>query len=567
LTLAGKVPESNETHFRAPDREQLALTGQVPTFLVESFVQPGVETLALAGKAPSLDLTISLAREELTLTGKTPLTGQQVLAEPDREQLALAGKMPTVFREKTVAPAIETLSLAGKTPTVGQTYSVAPAKVSLSLSGTVPFTIIPGVEGAFRIPPGFLVLYTRRGLWLDGYTPTVTISTGEITVGKDTLSLAGKTPTLDYSWTVTPAKDELTLAGKTPNIQEFVTQPGEETLSLAGKVPLAKAGPPISIEVGRKQLSLNGYKPLRPYGLLLRGQPLTIDTEGVRTPNPGILSLTGQIPTAVNTTVPPIEVSVPSTALALTGRFLTWGIINPNQESTLIAEGWPPISTASSPTFFPRQAPLVLTGIELISDVEGLAPTEHLFLTGQQPNIDARILTSGAASLSLSSEAPALTTTGVSLPAALLSLTGASVSLRLAISPDNGAVTVASQAPTAFEGVNTVITPAAGSLALSGKAPARNVGKAPLVPAGSSILTGYAVVIDKSESFSIDLIELQLNGHAPLTDVNLNIFPLRGGLTLDTYTYKLKLKRVKIKGARKELISLTTRYDIEQLFG
>jgi hypothetical protein len=558
LTLAGKVPESNETHFSDPTRLELSLTGKVPTFLVQTLELPTEATLALAGKAPALALTIAPAREELTLTGKTPLTGEQQLVEPDREQLVLTGQAPTPFREKTVAPAIETLSLAGKTPVVLQTFSVAPAKADLTLSGTVPFTIIPGVEGAFLLPAGRLVLYSRRGLWLDGRTPTISISVGEITTGAGALALTGKTPTLEYDWVVAPAKGELTLAGQSLNVQEYLTEPGTETLALTGKAPIV--GPPITIAVNRLQLSLNAYATTRAYGLLLTGQALTFETPGVKSASAAALSLTTYAPTVASSET---KVPTPTGQAALLGYWPVLSIVNPNQESTFILEGYAPISWTTSPTFFPGRGELTLTTITPISDVEGLAPTGSLVLVGQQPNTVARTIIPGAASLSLTGTLPAR---GPEPPAASLSLTGAIVYTRRTTSPGTGTVSLTSQSPTVSVGVNSTRSPAAGSLALAGKAPNGNVGFSPLTGTGSLTLTGYAVIFDRSYSFNLDTQALTLTGAAPSAFQDLAINIPKGSLVIDEQTFKVKLKRIKIRGARKRLTSLTTEYDIEILY-
>ena len=202
----------------------------------------------------------------------------------------------------------------------------------------------------------------------------------------------------------------------------------------------------------------------------------------------------------------------------------------------------------------------------MISDVEGLAPTAYLSLTGYQPNLASRTFIPGTGSLDVTGHGPPRPPTAEP-PATSLSLTGDSISLRLTLTPSKGTITVSSQEPPiVYEGTNWKIAPVAGSLALSGKAPVRNVGKAPLVPAGNVIITGQELILGATFSFEIDTAVLSFSGAVPTKDIDLPILLLRGSLVLDEKTFKLKLKRVRKTGARLKLVSLTTEYDIELLY-
>jgi hypothetical protein len=242
------------------------------------------------------------------------------------------------------------------------------------------------------------------------------------------------------------------------------------------------------------------------------------------------------------------------------------GIINPNQESTFIVEGYEPLSWTTSPTFFPDRYSLTIDEKPPVSDVEGLAPEALLFLNGKTPNVVARTIIPGVGSLSLDSDAPNLSTEAITLPAASLSLTGTSVSIGLTLSPSKGTITVSSQEPIVFQGTNWKIAPAAGSLALSGKAPARNIGFAPSTPVGSLVIAGQDPSTGATVSFEIDSGSVHLSGYAPSIFVDLPILTSKGALTLEGQTFKFKRKRIRKTGARLRLVSLSTEYDIEVLY-
>jgi hypothetical protein len=551
LTLTGKVPT---VHWSVtPARGELDLIGKVPT--VHWSITPGRDELDLTGKVPTVHWSITPGRDELDLTGKVPTVHWSIT--PAKGDLTLTGKVPTVHW--SVTPGRLELSLTGYEVTLG---AFLPDAGELDLTGKAPELVNSGAP-TVSVPYSFLTLYSRSGLWLTGITPTILVSEGEITVGEATLGLSGKVPTLTYSWTVEPVKSGLLLTGYVP-VSTAVEEIGNAALALAGKAPAVKRGPPVIIEVGRKQLSLNGYITTRAYGLLLTGFEPYIETEGVRSPDTVDLTLSTYVPEVDNTTVPPIEISVPEgQQLGLRGYWPVLGIVNPNQESTFILEGWEPLAEASSPTFFPGRCSLDLTGIVLISDVEGLAPTAYLSLAGQRPNTVARTIIPGAGSLSLTGT---VLSEGPEPPAAPLSLAGLNVYTRRTVSPDTGAVTLSSDAPTVREGINTYIIPAAGSLALSGKAPVTNIGPAPLVAAGNLVLSGQVPIADRTVSVEVDTGELQLTGHAPGQSIDLERDPANGVLNLNGNTFKAKIKRIRIRGARKELISLTTNYDIEILY-
>jgi hypothetical protein len=403
-------------------------------------------------------------------------------------------------------------------------------------------------------------------LWLTGITPTVSISFGEVIPDKASLSLTGKVPTLTYSWLVEPVKSDLTLTGYAP-VSTSVEEIGEASLTLAGQAPKVKRGPPVIIEVGRYQVSLNGYITTRAYGFLLRGKVPYLETVGIRSPDTVDLTLSTYAPEVDNTTVPPIEIPVPEgQQLGLQGYWPVLGIINPNQESTFIVEGYEPLSWTTSPTFFPDRYSLTIDEKPPVSDVEGLAPEGLLFLNGKTPNVAARTIIPGVGSLTLSSDAPNLTTEAVTLPAASLSLAGTSISLGLTLIPSKNTITVFSQAPIVFEGTNWKIAPAAGSLALSGKTPARNIGFAPLTPVGSLAIAGQDLSIGATVSFEVDTGSAFLSGYAPELFIDLPVLTSKGALTLEGQTFKYKRKRIRKTGARLRLVSLTTEYDIEVLY-
>jgi hypothetical protein len=74
------------------------------------------------------------------------------------------------------------------------------------------------------------------------------------------------------------------------------------------------------------------------------------------------------------------------------------------------------------------------------------------------------------------------------------------------------------------------------------------------------------VIFDRSYSFNLDTQALTLTGAAPSAFQDLAINIPKGSLVIDEQTFKVKLKRIKIRGARKRLTSLTTEYDIEILY-
>jgi hypothetical protein len=151
-------------------------------------------------------------------------------------------------------------------------------------------------------------------------------------------------------------------------------------------------------------------------------------------------------------------------------------------------------------------------------------------------------------------------------PAALLSLTGSILYTRRTVTPSAGAVTLSSTAPTAREGINTYIIPDAGSLALSGKAPVSNVGFNILVSSGGLTATGYVTEAGYTRSFEVDTSEIHLSGYSPTLSIDLPVDVVEGELLLNMQTFKMKLKKHKIRGARKQLVSLSTEYDIEILY-
>jgi hypothetical protein len=402
-----------------------------------------------------------------------------------------------------------------------------------------------------------------RGLQLRGIAPTVVISSAASSPDKGILSLTGKVPTLEYDWVIEPAKSELSLTGYVPT-GTAIEEPAEGALALLGKQPKVRRGPTVLAEPQRLPLSLNGYETTRAYGLLLRGHEFTFETPGLYYPTKGVLSLTPHAPEAINTSVPPVEIPTgQGQQLNLTGIWPVLGIINPNQEDTFILEGYAPLAEASSPTFFPGVGRLNITGIDLISDVEGLAPEAYLVLTGQQPNTVAQTVIPGTASLNLTGTLPA---EGPEPSAALLSLTGHDVYTRRTVSPSAGAVVASSEAPTPQIGINTDIEPAAGSLTLSGKTPSRNIGFSPTVSSAALAISGHAPTAGFTRSFEIDTQSLQLDGYGSLLAIDLPIDLIVGTLLLNGQTFKLKLKKHKLRGARKRLISLTSEYDIEILY-
>jgi hypothetical protein len=514
------------------------------------------DELDLTGKTPVLDLSITPARDELDLAGKTPTVHWSIT--PTEVDLTLTGKQATVHW--SVTPGRLELSFAGYAPTLG---ALLPEVGELSLTGKVPETINSG-EVIVSVPYSELILYSVRGLQLKGIAPTVVISLAVSSPDKGTLSLTGKVPTLAYSWTIEPAKGELLLTSYAPFIQEFVAQPDKTALALAGQTPKVKRGPPVQITVPRLSLATHGYNTTRAYGFLLVGHAPTYEVPGVFYPTSVDLTLTTYAPEAINTSVPPVEVLVPQgQELALTGVWPVLGIVNPNQEDTFILTGYEPLAESSSPFFFPAVGTLQLDGIQIISDVEGLAPEALLSLTGQQPNTQAATIIPGTGSLSLTGYQVSL---NPEPPAALLSLTGSILYTRRTVTPSAGAVTLSSTAPTAREGINTYIIPDAGSLALSGKAPVSNVGFNILVSSGGLTATGYVTEAGYTRSFEVDTSEIHLSGYSPTLSIDLPVDVVEGELLLNMQTFKMKLKKHKIRGARKQLVSLSTEYDIEILY-
>jgi hypothetical protein len=261
LTLDGKVPTLFREDTITVPEETLALAGKVPVVARDIIVPE--RDLVLNGKQPSVErsYTITVPERDLTLNGKIPEAATGLLVSDGA--LSLSGKVPTLFREDSITPPIDELNLAGKVPTLFREDSITPPIEELDLAGKLP-VLAQTRNHWIDVGGAILYLVSRRGLWLRGLTPTITVAPSgspTITPAVEELNLAGKVPTLFREGSITPAVEELNLTGKVPTIVvNHLVTPAIDALVLDGKIPTIPAAEFIA-EPDAGALALSGKTP------------------------------------------------------------------------------------------------------------------------------------------------------------------------------------------------------------------------------------------------------------------------------------------------------------------
>jgi len=554
LVLAGKIPVVWQTWSAAPAEDDLVIAGKIPTAFREDTVAPAIDDLVLAGKIPVMMQTHSAApaEDDLVLAGKIPdvLSGQVFV--PAIDDLVLAGKIPVMMQTHSAAPAEDDLVLAGKIPLANVEHFAAPAEVDLVLAGKIPE--VPSSD-SIEVPPGFLRVFSVRGLQLRGATPTVIVSSAAArTPAEVDLVLAGQAPTVRQTWSAAPAEDDLALAGKIPTVRQTQrATPAERDLVLAGKIPVIRQT--WSAAPAAETLVLGGKVPVIPAtgdsvtpptlelnlvpfdGLELFGHPPTPTRTGTYTrSDAATLAIRGYTFVAIDSE-DNHAIVVPEATL----DFLSYVPIRPHG---LLLHGHAPNLVGDNPE--PLTAALTLSG---------LAPSAVNTTPLQQtaaPGVRRAILDTFAPSLAMGQEtedvsvilegwAPvASATSPVFFPGeAALSFTGqvAEIPENKRAFPAIDSLLLAGQLPLALRG--SFITPLVGAAVLAGKAPvvfstpralpaAASLTLTPeLVYIGRSIwsaavareLTGYAptfVNTDLSKSAAPAEVDLSLTGHVPI---------------------------------------------------
>ena len=216
--------------------------------------------------------------------------------------LSLAGEIPVTDtgENKVVQPQLGSLILAGLVPTAEITHTRAVPVGSLVFTGLVPSAETDHIR---MVPAGTLTF--------TGYASAL-VGAGEILVPDGALSLTGLAPRAH----LTIDKGLLTLAGKTPAI-EIIINNAESSLFFTGlaPTPLQNETPPSTTRSpGVGSLTLTGYTPSRPVGLLLKGfAPEVFGTVAISTET-GTATLTGYAPDILTDNV----ITVPTGAMNFT---------------------------------------------------------------------------------------------------------------------------------------------------------------------------------------------------------------------------------------------------------
>ncbi len=439
------------------------------------------------------------------------------------------------------------ITLESHAPALGANRS--PAIAALDLLGHVPtFSNLLDTPVAPR--PAELRLTVFRGLELFGYAPVAFVTT-------------------DHE--AFPPAGALTLATHAI-ITDPVFEPPAATLDILGYLFTANTQPFITISVPEAPLSLATKIPERGRGLLFAGHEPNVALS-TPTVNPALLVLDGKVPLAINTSVPPIKILVAKRNLVIIPENVTAGIQRPTDESSLILEGWAPVSTASSPVFFPPEAPLVLTPHVIASDHNITPPAGTLVLAGQAPTISLSVnpqVAPAVVSLSLTGQNVALfADTQLFQPGSVaLTLNGQDVTRGGSITPEAIAVDITGHVPVALIGITRIETPAIDALTLSGQAPAVNVGPlAAPAAAAALVLTGYVPTVTRTQGHLLlpDAATLILASSAPVFLDTLSALPSAATLTVTGYSLTWVLRRVGQSGARTKLISQTIKRKVESI--
>ncbi len=624
FVLDGKVPTLFHEAFATPAIDDLVLAGQAPTVERDYFIDIAAGSLSLAGKVPDLLAAGNIVpgTESLVLAGIAPTVLTTLSASPAAETLALSGTTPSL--NWSIDAPVGALVLSGDAPSVERDFFIDVAAGSLTLAGQAPSIV---AAGAIVPPAGELRLTVFRGLQLFGHGPTIEVSTsGTAVPAIGTLVLAGQAPVVITPQSEEPGAGSLALTGAAPTVSvlagdavspaaaelrltvfrglqlfgyppvAFVTtdheafppagaltltthaiitdpvlQPAAATLNIFGYSFTANTQPVITIVVPEATLVMTGYAPERGRGLLLTGYEPNV---ALSTPvvNPDLLVLSGKTPNIVDTTPQPHVVPVPERRLGITPENVTAGIQRPTDESSLILEGWAPISTASSPVFFPPIAPLVLTPHVIDTDHNIAPPAGTLALTGPAPTVsesDNHYVDPLVGSLTLAGQNVTLfADTQLFQPAAAaLTLAGQDVRRGDSISPEAVQRNFNGKTPVVVIGVSRVIEPAIETLSLSGAAPFALIGPVAVADVAELALAGQAPTIVHTTGHLIlpAAATLILAPHAPAFRNTLSVLPPAGALLLQPHDVTWTLRQMQLSGANTKLIQQTVKRRVESI--
>ena len=242
----------------------LSQTSDPPLFDHPRIIYPARRSIFLPSAATGGDISVSVPKGELTLTGYAPtvvLTDHKTIAVP-AGALTLTGYAPTVVASdhKTVAVPAGALTLTGYAPTVTTTadQTIAVPAGALTLTGYAP-TVVVTDHKTVAVPAGALTL--------TGYAPTVLFDENRtIAVPAGSLTLTGYAPTVvvtDHKTIAVPA-GALTLTGYAPtvlvNADQTIAVPKGE-LTLTGYAPSVLITDHKTIAVPKGTLELAGYAP------------------------------------------------------------------------------------------------------------------------------------------------------------------------------------------------------------------------------------------------------------------------------------------------------------------
>jgi hypothetical protein len=284
FVLDGKEPSLDLT-IPVPERA-LLLNEKIPLRFVGTLSQPGVVDpgLDLTGKQPSLDLTIPVPERALLLDGKQPQIGFGYV--PDSRALLLDEKQPQIGFG--YVPSSRAFILDGKEPFLATAYEM-PVR-ALVLSGKAPAALT-----GLSPPAGSLTLDGKapsldlgispasRAFVLDGKAPS--LDSGSLPPAR-ALTLSGKVSSLDL--TIPAAAGALVLDGKAPSLGGI--EPAAATLTLTGYAPTI---PTAAATPAAATLVLTGHTPIRAFGLKLTGHAPIVNNGPVFTPPRALLKFRG----------------------------------------------------------------------------------------------------------------------------------------------------------------------------------------------------------------------------------------------------------------------------------
>jgi hypothetical protein len=419
----------------------------------------------------------------------------------------------------------------------------------LALAGQVP-NPIDSASPEITVPYLELNLISFSGLQLLGYPPIAVVPVNHF---------------------ASPPAAALTLTG-IQIVNDPVITPAVATLTIKSTSFVALTQSPFVEEPPIGTLVLATQAPTRAFGLLLRGHAVNVSLSAPVI-NPGSLVLSGQAPTVVDSTPQPHIRLVPDTKRALGSHEFVVELGQEIEDSSLIVEGWAPDSIASSPVFFPAEAPLVLTGQD-VGLPNALPLVATVVLAGQAPTALLSVnhfALPAAGGLTLAGQAPGLfaDTTLMQPLAGSLTLSGKDTFTGRSITPESKALLLNGKAPTVVVGLNPSITPAVRALTLAGQAPVVNAGLSPIVPAGALTLTGQAVAISGVTSTHVmkpAAAAVSLVGIVPADIIaTTSALPPVRLLVLTGQAPTLNQTQTILLGARLRLVDLTTKRNVEIL--